>query len=304
MDGWAEIGGALGFIQFPASDTEPAKSGPAVARHLQRIYVEFLRAFDQTLMRRLTSGQQRAQQLQALHLATQRQTQGQSPAGAMPLSTGQNVAGAGSSQSQQLSTPPSNLQEIKAVLGLNEPQQINDFLQYSFMTVPALQQRGVPAATIALVEKHRLMMQRFIYSHIEFRKQLQQVTSTSASANGQIPPQVTQNMGAVPIPNQQAQQQGVPGMVNAFPQNVAARPSQQFERPMNQMSGPSGPSGGMPGLHPGMNVVPQQAATNATKPGPAHPGGLRPPHADMQNAMELVKTLKSDIGPKSTDICH
>ncbi|KAJ6544104.1 hypothetical protein B0H19DRAFT_1169638 [Mycena capillaripes] len=36
----------MGFVQFPASDTEPAKSSSGVAQHLAHVYKEYLAAFD------------------------------------------------------------------------------------------------------------------------------------------------------------------------------------------------------------------------------------------------------------------
>ncbi|KAJ7821928.1 hypothetical protein B0H14DRAFT_2256995, partial [Mycena olivaceomarginata] len=45
-DLWSVIGGRMGFVQFPASDTEPAKSGPGVAQHLAHAYKDYLAAFD------------------------------------------------------------------------------------------------------------------------------------------------------------------------------------------------------------------------------------------------------------------
>jgi hypothetical protein len=41
----------MGFVQFPGSDTEPAKSGPGVAQQLQNIYTECLAQFDQIYVR-------------------------------------------------------------------------------------------------------------------------------------------------------------------------------------------------------------------------------------------------------------
>ncbi|KAJ7126683.1 hypothetical protein C8R44DRAFT_701425 [Mycena epipterygia] len=45
-DLWSVIGGRMGFVQFPGSDTEPPKSGPGVALHLAHVYQEYLVAFD------------------------------------------------------------------------------------------------------------------------------------------------------------------------------------------------------------------------------------------------------------------
>ena len=43
---WARIGGRLGFVQFPASENEPARSGLDVADRLQNVYKQYLIAFD------------------------------------------------------------------------------------------------------------------------------------------------------------------------------------------------------------------------------------------------------------------
>jgi hypothetical protein len=43
---WPIIGARMGFVQFPASDTEPAKAGPGVAQQLQHLYTECLATFD------------------------------------------------------------------------------------------------------------------------------------------------------------------------------------------------------------------------------------------------------------------
>ncbi|KAJ7126729.1 hypothetical protein C8R44DRAFT_103842 [Mycena epipterygia] len=45
-DLWSVIGGRMGFVQFPGSDTEPPKSGPGVAQHLAHVYQVYLAAFD------------------------------------------------------------------------------------------------------------------------------------------------------------------------------------------------------------------------------------------------------------------
>jgi hypothetical protein len=36
----------MGFVQFPGTDTEPAKSGPGVAQQLQHLHTEYLAHFD------------------------------------------------------------------------------------------------------------------------------------------------------------------------------------------------------------------------------------------------------------------
>ncbi len=45
-DLWAAIAARLGYVQFPGSETEPAKSGPATAHQLEQIYKDHLSHFD------------------------------------------------------------------------------------------------------------------------------------------------------------------------------------------------------------------------------------------------------------------
>jgi hypothetical protein len=45
-DLWSIIGGRMGFVQFPGTDTEPAKSGPVIAQQLEHIYRQYLASFD------------------------------------------------------------------------------------------------------------------------------------------------------------------------------------------------------------------------------------------------------------------
>jgi hypothetical protein len=49
-DLWPIIGARMGFVQFPGTDTESAKSGPGVAQQLQHIYTEYLAQFDKIYM--------------------------------------------------------------------------------------------------------------------------------------------------------------------------------------------------------------------------------------------------------------
>lgn len=45
-DLWPVIGARLGYVQFPGSGTEPARSGPGVSQQLQHIYSVYLEQFD------------------------------------------------------------------------------------------------------------------------------------------------------------------------------------------------------------------------------------------------------------------
>ena len=48
---WNVIGGRLGFVQFPESETEPAKCGPETAQALQNTYKNYLWPFDKWYIR-------------------------------------------------------------------------------------------------------------------------------------------------------------------------------------------------------------------------------------------------------------
>ncbi|KIJ66758.1 hypothetical protein HYDPIDRAFT_85937, partial [Hydnomerulius pinastri MD-312] len=43
---WDLVGARLGFVQTPATPTEPAKSSPEIAAHLERAYKDRLQQFD------------------------------------------------------------------------------------------------------------------------------------------------------------------------------------------------------------------------------------------------------------------
>jgi hypothetical protein len=45
-DLWNIIGGRMGYVQFPGTDTEPAKCGPVIAQQLEHIYRQYLGAFE------------------------------------------------------------------------------------------------------------------------------------------------------------------------------------------------------------------------------------------------------------------
>lgn len=45
-DLWPVIGARMGFVQFPGTSTEHAKSGPGVAQKLQHLYQQYLQQFD------------------------------------------------------------------------------------------------------------------------------------------------------------------------------------------------------------------------------------------------------------------
>lgn len=65
---WVVIGGKMGFVQFPGTDAEPAKSGPGVAQRLAAVYKDYLLPFDTMY---ITSVIERRKQMQAAAAAVQ-----------------------------------------------------------------------------------------------------------------------------------------------------------------------------------------------------------------------------------------
>ncbi|KAF8072116.1 hypothetical protein FPV67DRAFT_1411823 [Lyophyllum atratum] len=58
---WNVIGGRMGFVQFPGTDTEPAKSGPGVAQRLAQVYKEYLAGFDQVYINSVIDSRRKMQ---------------------------------------------------------------------------------------------------------------------------------------------------------------------------------------------------------------------------------------------------
>ena len=72
---WNVIGGRLGFVQFPGSETEPAKCGPGAAQALQNIYKNYLQFFDNWYATQMMEKRMQAQNLMQNQLAATQQVQ-------------------------------------------------------------------------------------------------------------------------------------------------------------------------------------------------------------------------------------
>lgn len=62
---WNVIGARMGFVQFPRTENEPAKSGPGVAQKLAHIYKEYLFQFDSFYMSQVMDQKMKIQQANA-----------------------------------------------------------------------------------------------------------------------------------------------------------------------------------------------------------------------------------------------
>jgi len=157
---WNIIGARLGFVQFPGTDVEPAKSGPGVAQNLNNIYREYLQLFDTWYISQSIEAQKKMQAANA------------------------------------------NMQAHMTAFRWG-PQQMQQVVQLSHMSVPDLHARGVDEKTISFVETHRASLQRALQEQKAFQSKMR------------INPQ---GGGGTQLPDQSGSLVPRPGMGN-FPGN-------------------------------------------------------------------------------------
>lgn len=150
-DWWAAIGGRMGFVQFPGTDTEPAKSGPGIAQQLAHTYKEHLQDFESMLVFTVRS---RAAQKNNL-----------SQNGAQ-----NNVPGSASGEmAHSVMRPPLN------------PQAMANAARFVHMSVGDMRANGLPKQTVALIDRHRSDIMRWHqHSRLMATKANQQVTNHEA----------------------------------------------------------------------------------------------------------------------------
>jgi hypothetical protein len=132
---WPVIGGRLNIVHFPGSATEPPKSGPAAAMHIQHVYKEYLSAFDTVYMASVMDSRRKA-----AGLPPTSQLSGQLP--------GQFAPGGPSM--------PFNLEALRHM----NPTQLRTIIMCADKPVPELRARGLSENMINFVETHRSNLQR------------------------------------------------------------------------------------------------------------------------------------------------
>ncbi|KAJ7494586.1 hypothetical protein B0H11DRAFT_2002483 [Mycena galericulata] len=131
-DLWAVIGGRMGFVQFPASDTEPAKSGPGVAQHLAHVYKEYLAAFDTVYVTTVMDQRRKNDALTA--------QRGLAMGGPPPMRA-----------------------------GISDPVQMQQVLNYLPVPPAELRRRGVPEQLIQFIENNRAALMKTVMDQSNFR---------------------------------------------------------------------------------------------------------------------------------------
>ena len=147
---WPIIAGRLGFVNFPGDAREPAKSGPVVAIHLERVYKQCLQEFDSQYLR------------QVIHHRKM-------------MVLGQQKANGGESGGPSMG--PQGLSDIK------DPKAISEIINYANSSVQELQARGVQPHIIALVEKHRDQLKSTLETQRTFAQGIQNATPQGQPRN-------------------------------------------------------------------------------------------------------------------------
>lgn len=186
-DMWSVIGARMGFVQFPGTDTEPAKSGPGVAQQLQHIHSEYLLQFDKIYVHSVL------QKKGLFSSQTSNSTGGGSQGNNHPASSPQvnNV----SVPPQGNSGPTGNMSGANQVGMVRHQgfclsmilihQKMNAVIMYANISAADLRARNIPEQVIHFVEMHRAHLQRTSQQQQMFRGIVQKPTiSGQASEQG------------------------------------------------------------------------------------------------------------------------
>ena len=167
---WAEIGGRIGFIQFPG---DPPRCGPYIAAQLQQVYHQYVMAFDQTYLNTVVKRG-------PPNVATMGPMAGPSapPGGGVMNGTG---------QPQQQSLGRGNAiasASASLLMGATDPQELSQILQYAKLSAEDLHRRGVAQETINKVERHRDLLLRTLEGQRNFLEGVQQAIVGQGDAPG------------------------------------------------------------------------------------------------------------------------
>ncbi|KAI9066119.1 hypothetical protein FKP32DRAFT_1566498, partial [Trametes sanguinea] len=259
-DLWPVIGARLGFVNIPASDTEPAKAGPAFAHRLASIYKEFLLDFDKQyylsmLKKHMTSQKQLAEN-------------------GLPM---QQRNGMPSQPAAQNANP------IRQLTDIQDSRLMNEIVSYSILPTEELQRRNVPPNIIQLVDQNRQQLQLSFERQRAFRAQV--AKNTQGAQNGMGVPQLQRNP-SVPMP-------GVPPTVGMPQQNgmgMMGQPGMQQAQGQQVNQGMQSAPGMPQDQH-------QQQQQQMGAPGIARMGN-RPSPAQQQAALEMVARVKNECRGK------
>ncbi|KAF9466460.1 hypothetical protein BDZ94DRAFT_1233709 [Collybia nuda] len=154
-DLWATIGGKMGFIHFPGTDTEPAKAGPGTAQRLAVVYKDYLGAFDMVYINSVFESRKK---LYAAH-----------------ASVSGGLSGAGMVPQPGMPVGPR---------GALSPHQMQSVIGYANQSVADLRAQGVSEKMIQFVEANRAHLQRTRMEQGMFRERFQQAQRSHGGPDG------------------------------------------------------------------------------------------------------------------------
>ncbi|OBZ72332.1 hypothetical protein A0H81_07506 [Grifola frondosa] len=269
-DQWPIIGANLGFVQFPGSETEPAKCGPGVAQHLQHVYREFLMMFDNAYIMSINKRRhQSALEMQAMQANQQAANMAQNA----PMQSAQ-------AQNNGAPVPPPNVPQFNGVPslpGLSDPKLINELVNLSASSSAELRRRGIPQNIIDTVENHRPRLQEARQQQHDFRNRLAQNVQPPNGA-----PQQRIADGQLMNPR------GQPAIANTPNPLLGMRPGQHAQHAVNQPT-PVPPNAFGDGG--------SQMQNNSR--GPLIQMRPRPTLQDVENCSKFVQNIRAEYHARS-----
>ncbi|KAF5392157.1 hypothetical protein D9757_001392 [Collybiopsis confluens] len=143
---WPTIGGRLNIVHFTGSATEPPKSGPAAAVHIQQVYKDYLSAFDTVYMASVMDSRRKA--------------------AGLPATSGQFLGGGGGGPPPRAPTMPVPV-TLEALRKLSPPQ-VDGILSCADKPANELRARGMAEVMINFIENHRPMLQTMASERANF----------------------------------------------------------------------------------------------------------------------------------------
>ncbi|KAH9945481.1 uncharacterized protein BXZ73DRAFT_38314 [Epithele typhae] len=208
-DLWPVIGARMGWVHFPGTDTEPGRAGPALASHLEHIYTEFLKEFDNQYLRQLVQ-----------HRRTQ-------------------MAKAAAESGGAPRAPPA-LAEIAA----KDPKVMGEIVSYSNLSVQEMQARGLPPNVIAIVDRYREQLKPMLEQQQSFAKNIQNAQGQRNVSNPMFSGMPGQSSANTPMANaQQASMNMAAQMQHLQNMQQAQQQAQAQQQQGMQASGSMMPNG-------------------------------------------------------------
>ncbi|CAL1715991.1 unnamed protein product [Somion occarium] len=189
-DCWAILAAKLGCVQIPEYENEPARSGPAHAKALERVYKDYLFSFDVGYIRVVLEKRQRATAQSATNASNSQvneSKQGHST---------QNTAVDG--QSVSTSGGTSSLQATSDIAGTEDKKEAQEPLTLSHLSEDQLKARKVREEMTRKMTAHRSYLQQWAQSQMQFLNETRinhvQAECSSAKPEGTEGPAETKGM--------------------------------------------------------------------------------------------------------------